>query len=310
MNKIVYITGCLGFIGSHLTRKCLSLGWNVIGVDKMTYACNPQVLNEFLSYNNFKFSKIDINDLKDIIDCDYVINMAAESHVDNSISNSDDFLRSNINGVQNLLKIIKNKKNRPIFFQTSSDETYGDIINGNFSEGDKLTPSNPYAATKASADMLILAWSRTFGIDHLIVRPTNNYGTFQHFEKLIPKSCKCLKENTLIPLHLKGLARRTWLHVEDTASAIIRLVESGVKNQIFNISGNYEDSNINVVKKIIYHFNGENKDFEKYFDFSFERPGQDLRYSVDDSKLKSLGWQNQKQFDIEIKNIVNFYKSV
>ena len=192
--KVVYVTGCLGFIGSYVTRKLLQLGWFVKGVDKMTYAANPKLLDEFLKFDNFSFVNCDINDLKFLHDCDYFINTAAETHVGNSINNSDDFVHSNINGVHNILKLLNNYREesskKPTFLHFSTDEVYGDITSGEHSEDQLLHPSNPYSATKAAADQLILAWSRTHKIDYVIVRPTNNYGIGQYVEKLIPKSVK------------------------------------------------------------------------------------------------------------------------
>lgn len=306
--KIVYITGCLGFIGSHLTRQCLDLGWYVCGVDKLTYAANQQFLPEFKSYENFKFIHSDINDLDMLYECDYVINTAAESHVDNSIEDSDSFVHSNINGVHNLLKLIaKKKQRRPIFLHYSTDEVYGDIVQGSHSELDLLKPSNPYSATKAAADQLVLAWSRTHGINYIIVRPTNNYGIGQYVEKLIPKSVKFLEIGRKIDLHNNGTPIRTWLHAADTARATIHIVNSGVINEIYNISGNIELPNIEVVKKILGLF-GIHDNIRNYIEPSI-RQGQDVRYSIDDTKLKNLGWQPQAVFDTELEKIVEYYRN-
>jgi dTDP-glucose 4,6-dehydratase len=173
MKKIVYVTGCLGFIGAYVTQACLEKGWYVIGVDKMTYASQPERLAAFEKNPNFKFIKSDINDLTSLLDCDYVINTAAETHVDNSIVSSDEFLHSNINGVKHLLELIRQKGlfKMPTLLHFSTDEVYGDISEGAHTEKDLLKPSNPYSATKAAADMLILAWARTFKVPYVIVRP-------------------------------------------------------------------------------------------------------------------------------------------
>ncbi len=310
--KVVYITGCLGFIGSYLTRKCLEMGWYVRGVDKITYAANINFLNEFKNYTNFVFENKDINEIKFLYDRDYVINTAAETHVDNSIVDSKQFVSSNIDGVYNLLELIKNCRHnkKPILLHFSTDEVYGDREQGSFTEDDLLKPSNPYSATKAAADMLITAWSRTYGLDYIIVRPTNNYGIGQYTEKLIPKTCKYLTLGRKIPLHNKGEPIRTWLHAEDTANACIKLIESNIKNEIFNICGNVEQKNIETVTKIIQSYYGNNNiDIEKYVDLSFTRIGQDVRYSVNDSKIKNLGWNHQKSFDKEIQSIVEYYKT-
>lgn len=316
--KVVVITGCLGFIGSYVTRKCLEKNWKVLGIDKCTYAANKDYLKEFRKSDNFSFLKKDICDLKNLPDCDYVINVAAETHVGNSIIDSEDFIKSNINGVKNLLDLIRKKpKNvtaRPILFHFSTDEVYGDIVSGSHTEEDHLKPSNPYSASKAAADMLITAWARTYGIDYIIMRPTNNYGIGQYPEKLIPLVVKLLTREKTIRLHNKGEPYRNWLHAEDTANAVIKIIESNVKNEIFNVSGSLEQQNLLTVKKIINFYFQENiaheyGEWEELLDLSYKRVGQDVRYSLNDDKLKSLGWKPLKVFDEEIGKIVNYEKS-
>lgn len=313
MTKVVYVTGCLGFIGSYITRTCLKKGWYVKGVDKMTYAANKDLLEEFKSYENFSFVNADINDLKFLYDCDYVINTAAETHVGNSISNSDDFVHSNINGVHHLLELIRNYRqengNTPIFLHFSTDEVYGDIENGAHTESDLLKPSNPYSATKAAADMLVLAWARTYNLPYVIVRPTNNYGVGQYVEKLIPKACKYLKLGRKIPLHNHGTPIRTWLHAQDTANAVIAIIESENVNEIYNISGGFEQSNLDTIKKLLILHNVNESEIDRYIDFSCIRPGQDVRYALDDSKIRSLGWVPNAKFDTELESIVKYYKN-
>lgn len=310
MKKVVYVTGCLGFIGSYVTRACLNKGWYVKGVDSMTYAANKSILTEFKQHDKFTFVHCDINDLKFLYECDYIINTAAETHVGNSIANSDDFVNSNINGVHNLLELIKNYRQetnkKPTLLHFSTDEVYGDIIEGAHTETDLLKPSNPYSATKAAADMLILAWNRTYGIPYIIVRPTNNYGIGQYVEKLIPKACKYMLLNKKLPLHNKGTPIRNWLHAEDTAQAVIAIIENGVANQIFNINGNYEQSNFEIFTKIVKEY-GIN-DIDSCIDFSYNREGQDLRYALDDSKLRSIGWEPKAVFDEQLPKIIKYYK--
>jgi dTDP-glucose 4,6-dehydratase len=307
MKKIVYVTGCLGFIGVHVTRQCLDLGWYVIGVDKLTYASNESFLPEFEKYTNFKFINSDINDLEMLYDCDYFINTAAETHVDNSIERSDHFVHSNIDGVHHILKLINQKPRTrmPVLLHFSTDEVYGDIMEGFHKETDILKPSNPYSATKAAADMLIVAWGRTYNLPYVIVRPTNNYGIGQYVEKLIPKTVKYLSVGKRVDLHNNGTPVRTWLHAEDTARAVITIINAGVTNDIFNISGNYEEQNIVVVRKIVQLMFGH-QDIDQYITKA-ERPGQDLRYAIDDSKLKALGWSPQADFDKELVDIVKYY---
>lgn len=309
--KVVYVTGCLGFIGSYITRECLLRGWMVYGIDKCTYVSNTRLIKEFESFPNFKFENIDIKDIKHLYDCDYVINTAAESHVGNSIINSQSFIDSNIVGVKNLLDLIKNKptniSRRPVFFHFSTDEVYGDIVQGQHTEDDILHPSNPYSAAKASADMLVLAWSRTYHLEYIIFRPTNNYGIGQYPEKLIPLSVKQLLRGKKIRLHNNGTPIRNWLHVQDTAEAVIAVIQSGKHNEIYNIAGGFEQTNLQTVKKILSAY-GLQKNWKNFIDFSYCRQGQDIRYSLDDSKLRKLGWKPKKKFDEEIKSIVQYYK--
>jgi dTDP-glucose 4,6-dehydratase len=299
----------LGFIGYHVTEACLAKGYYVIGVDKKTYAANTQFLSNLAKNTRFKFIESDINDLEMLYDCDYIINTAAETHVDNSIVSSDVFLRSNINGVHHLLNLIKERHRfkMPTLLHFSTDEVYGDIEEGSHLETDLLKPSNPYSATKAAADQLILAWARTFKVPYVIVRPTNNYGIGQYTEKFIPKSIKSLQLGRPIPLHDAGLPRRTWLHVSDTASAIIKIIESGVQNEIYNISGNYEEQNIIIAMQIIDAFFPNEVDPNTHLDLSITRPGQDVRYSINDTKLKSLGWEPTAIFEVELVKIVQYY---
>ena len=310
--KLVVITGCLGLIGSYVTRKCLSKGWKVYGVDKLTYAANKSFLGVFKGDSNFTFLEEDIAKLKSLPDCDYVINIAAESHVGNSIIDSADFIETNINGVKNLLDLIRRKPdntmNRPIFFHFSTDEVYGDITEGEHVETDALIPSNPYSASKASSDMLILAWARTFGIKYVIVRPTNNYGEGQYPEKLIPLCVKLLQRGKKIMLHNEGEPIRNWLHSADTAEAVVSIIESGETNEIFNVAGEFEQKNRLTVKKIIEAYYNNDVNWKDFVDLNHKRPGQDVRYALNGDKLKQLGWKPVKVFDEEIVKLVEFYK--
>lgn len=317
--KVVYVTGCLGFIGSYVARACLESGWYVYGIDKGTYASNEDVNFEFQEKypDQWAFERVDINDIKFLYECDYVINCAAETHVGNSISNSDEFVHSNINGVHHLLELLRNYRQEsskpPTLLHFSTDEVYGDIVEGAHTETDLLKPSNPYSATKAAADMLVLAWARTYNLSYVIVRPTNNYGIGQYVEKLIPKAVKCLKLQKKIPLHNDGTPIRNWLHAADTAQAVVSIIEAGVQNQIYNIAGGFEQSNYKTVDKIIdsyYDYDLNNMMTTGYYlDLSYSRKGQDVRYALDDSKLRALGWKPEKVFDEELDAIVKYYKN-
>jgi len=311
--KLVVITGCLGFIGSYVTRRCLERGYRVFGVDKCTYAANEQLLPEFFQNPNFSFSRTDICDIDWIPDCDYVINTAAETHVGNSIIDSDDFIKTNIDGVKNLLELVRHKAqnicDRPVFFHFSTDEVYGDITTGAHTENDLLNPSNPYSASKASSDMLIKAWARTYGLEYIILRPTNNYGIHQHVEKLIPLSVKLLQWGKKIRLHDAGKPVRNWLHADDTAAAVLAIIDSNCKNEIFNVAGGFEQTNSDTVKRIVNSYFGEKVNWEQYVDLGYVREGQDVRYSLNDDKLRKLGWKPKKIFNNEIESIVQFYKN-
>jgi dTDP-glucose 4,6-dehydratase len=318
MVKVVYVTGCLGFIGSYVTRVCLNKGWYVKGVDKITYAANKELLNEFKKYSNFSFVHCDINDLKFLYDCDFIINTAAETHVGNSIASSSEFIKSNVEGVHNLLELIKNHRGenvkKPILLHFSTDEVYGDIEEGEHDENHLLKPSNPYSATKSAADMLVMAWGRTYDVPYMIIRPTNNYGIGQYVEKLIPKSVKLLGLGKKIPLHNQGTPYRNWLHASDTAEAVITLIEKGKIGEIYNVAGGFEQQNIDTVKQVITEFNQivnweDFHDIDHYVDFSFSRLGQDVRYALNDSKIRALGWEPKSLFSESLKEIVKYYKT-
>ena len=314
MIKTIYITGCLGFIGSYITRTCLNKGWYVKGVDKITYASDKSLLEEFNSYRNFSFVQCDINDLEFLYECDYIINTAAETHVGNSIVKSDDFIHSNIKGVHHLLELIRNYraegKDKPTLLHFSTDEVYGDITEGEHIETDILKPSNPYSATKSAADQLILAWARTYKLPYLIVRPTNNYGIGQYVEKLIPKACKYLHLGKKIPLHNGGKPIRNWLHAQDTTDAVLLLIEKNKKNEIYNIAGGFEQPNVDTVKKIITSYTRLDEfELKDYCNLTYSRLGQDVRYALNDGKIRNLGWEPKMNFDEELEDIIEYYKS-
>jgi len=317
--QIAVVTGCAGFIGITFTKLLLSKGWLVYGIDKLTYVANTDELTDLtLEYSNFKFVEQDIKDIKRLPECDVVFNLAAESDVDNSIMNVDKFIDSNISGVKNLLEIITHKSvqiknNKPLFFQVSTDEVYGDTVEGSFDETSTLNPSNPYAATKAAADMLIESWARTHGLEYIIARPSNNYGANQYPEKLIPTAVRRLQRNKKIKVHNKGLPIRSWTHVEDTAEAFILLYEKACRNNIYNIQSDYEQTNFITVTKIINaYFMGsidiDIPDYNEHIDYEYDRPGQDVRYSISCESIKNYGWSPQKNFDEEIIKLVNYYK--
>ena len=312
--KIVVVTGCLGLIGSYVVRECLQKGWKVYGIDKCTYAANLEFIEEFSRSKNFKFVKKDIATLKYLPDCDYVINLAAESHVGNSIIDSADFIHSNVVGVKNLLDLTRLKPRNvdamPVFFHFSTDEVYGDVERGYHTEGDILKPSNPYSASNSAAVMLIMAWARTYGLKYIILRPTNNYGLGQFPEKLIPVTIKHLMRGKKVRLHDGGEPIRNWLHSADTAAAVTSIIESGNTNEIYNVAGGFEQKNIDTFKKIVECYCGSlPANWAEMTDLTFKREGQDIRYALNDDKLRALGWVPQRVFDNEIKDLVEHYRN-
>ena len=303
-NDIILVTGGLGFIGKYFVRRCLANGHFVRNFDNVGYAADRAVNEEFSKSSNYRFTNADIRDLDFLPECDVIVNFAAESHVDNAISNSRNFCTTNFLGVQNLLELTRRRMgaDRPLFIQISTDEVYGDIAKGSHGESDMLIPSNPYAATKAAADMLVKSWGRTYGIAWNIVRPTNNYGLHQYPEKLIPKSTWRLNRGLPAIMHGDGSYVRSWLHTEDTVDALLTIIEKGERNRIYNIGSNTELRNIEVLRAIAKLVDVPE---DKAWITIEDRSGQDIRYSLDDRSLRALGWEPRRRFLDELPAIVN-----
>jgi dTDP-glucose 4,6-dehydratase len=301
--EIIVVTGGLGFIGKHFVRHCLEKGHFVKNIDRISYAADRVVNAEFSQKSTYRFYEADICTLDFLPECDIVVNFAAESHVDNAITNARKFCETNFLGVQNCLELVrlKHERERPIFVQISTDEVYGDIPQGSHTEADPLVPSNPYAATKAAADMLVTSWGRTYGVNWNIVRPTNNYGVHQYPEKLIPKSAWRMKRGLPAIMHGNGSYIRSWLHADDAVRGILTVIEKGSRNQIYNIGSAEERRNIEVLCKIAQILGIEES---AAFVAASDRSGQDVRYSLDDSKVRALGWSQLRKFDKEIIEIV------
>lgn len=289
------VTGGRGFIGSHFVNFCLSKGHEVIDIDVMTY-----VSNKILPWdNNPNYAHIneDIGSLSHLPLCDIIVNFAAESHVDNSINEPDVFTRTNILGTQNLLNLLRGKVyERPLFVHISTDEVYGDIFEGDVTETSTLNPSNPYSASKASAEMLVFSYGKTYGIDYQICRSSNNYGPRQYPEKLIPKIIERLKQDNHIPIHGNGSYIRDWTYVGDNVYGIYKVCFAENKNEIWNISANNCLTNIEVVD-IISNWMGKKPKIK----FVENRLGQDMRYSISSEKIRNeLNWIPEK------KDLFNF----
>ena len=280
------VTGGCGFIGSNFILRCFENEKNmkIINLDALKTGSSIRNL-QGLKNKNYSFVKGDINNkniMRKLIEkVDYVINFAAESHVDRSIKNSKPFIHSNILGVYTILEILREFK-KVKFLQISTDEVYGEILKGSFNEDDKLNPSNPYASTKASAEMLVKSYARTYDLDTIITRSVNNYGPRQFPEKLIPKTIISIIKNKTIPIHGKGNAKRQWIHVNDNCDALIAILHKWKRNSTYNIPGNFESKNIDLVQRILTKM----KKSKKLIKYVPDRPGQDKRYSIRSKSFK------------------------
>lgn len=302
------VTGGYGFIGSNFIKRCFKIKkkLKIVNVDALLTGSNVQNLKN-IKNTNYKFVKGNISDkklMKKLIgDCDCVINFAAESHVDRSIVNSSNFVKSNIIGINTILNVLKEKKNVRLI-QVSTDEVYGEILRGSYKEHDELNPSNPYSATKASAEMMVRSYVRTYGINAVITRCTNNYGPKQFPEKLIPKTIICALKGIPIPIHGKGNSKRQWIHVQDHCDAILKILNNDSTSLVYNISGNFEASNITIVKKILKIM----KKSEGLISYVEDRPGQDRRYSINGDLIKKeFGFVHKINFENGIKETVDWY---
>ncbi len=310
----IAVTGCAGFIGSNFAHYLLNKypKDRVIGIDCLTYAANPEALSILRDCANFSFYKADITDFAEMDRVfsaerpDVVVNFAAESHVDNSISDSTPFLKTNVFGVKVLLDAcLCHGVSR--FHQISTDEVYGDLSLDSvarFDEQSAIQPSSPYSVSKAAADLLALSYARTYGLEVSISRSSNNYGRFQHREKLIPKTVHALVNGSPVPIYGDGSNVRDWLYVTDHCSAVDLIIRAG-KCGIYNISADNEWSNIDLVKKIMSLLGLPDGELT----FVNDRPGHDRRYSIDSSKIRSLGWQPRADFVTELRDTVEWYKN-
>lgn len=303
------VTGGAGFIGSNFVHYILNTypDYKLTNLDKLTYAGNVDNLKGLDENPNYTFIKGDICD-KNLIndlskDLDIIVNFAAESHVDRSIDNPEEFIMANVVGVGNLLgACLSNKVER--YLQISTDEVYGSREKGSFSENDKLKTSSPYSSSKAAADLLTLSYFSTFKLPVVITRSSNNYGPYQYPEKLIPLFTTNALEDKDLPVYGSGKNVRDWLYVEDNCSAIDKVLHEGKEGEIYNIGGGNEVSNIDITNKIIEKL-GKSKDLIKYID---DRQGHDFRYSITTEKVKELGWEPKYNFDNALGLTIDWYK--
>ncbi|MBR3654598.1 MAG: dTDP-glucose 4,6-dehydratase [Elusimicrobia bacterium] len=310
--KNILVTGGAGFIGSNFVRYMLNKhkDYKIVNLDLLTYAGNIKSLDDVKDNPNYLFAKGDIADNK-LVDkivsdnkIDVIINFAAESHVDRSITNPDIFVKTNVLGTQNLLEVAKKYKIEK-FFQISTDEVYGSLgKTGFFTEKTPLSPNSPYSASKASADLLVMAYHHTFGLNVNITRCSNNYGPYQFPEKLIPLFITNALDNKQVPLYGDGLNIRDWLFVEDHCSAIDTVLHKGKNGEIYNVGGNNEKTNKYITDTILKYL-GKDSSLIKYV---ADRLGHDRRYAIDATKIKEeLGWQPQYKFEQAIEKTIEWY---
>lgn len=306
------VTGGCGFIGSNFIRLIIEKYPNkeIVNIDKLTYSGNKENLKDLEKKGNYKFIQEDIRNFdsiqKIIQKGDIIVNFAAESHVDNSIKDPNIFITTNILGTHSILEAAR-KKQAKLFVQISTDEIYGSL---NFEdksskEIDFLKPSSPYSASKAAAEMLCLGNIRTFNQPIIITRSSNNFGPYQFPEKLIPLFVTNLLEGKKIPLYGSGKNMRDWIYVQDNCEAIDFIINNGDIGEIYNIGGGNEISNLELTKKILKKI-GFNEEFINYVE---DRKGHDLRYSLDCSKIKNIGWKPLFNFDQALEKTINWYKN-
>lgn len=303
----ILVTGGAGFIGSEFVRQAIRRGYEVTVVDKLTYAGDLERLKEVMK--KIRFYKVDICQRKRVDEIfslekpECVIHFAAESHVDRSILNPQNFLRSNIEGTHVLLDASK-KYGIKSFINIITDEVYGEIKEGQFTESSPLMPNSPYSVSKAAQDMLGRAYGRTYKLPVITVRPSNNYGPWQYPEKLIPLVIIKALNNEPVPVYGDGLNVREWLYVEDCAEAVLKIIERGVVGEIYNVGSGIERKNIEVVRAVL-SLLGKPESLIKFVE---DRPGHDYRYSISTDKVKiEIGWQAKTGFEEGLERTVNWY---
>lgn len=307
----ILITGGAGFIGSNFVYYILDKyrDYKITVFDILNkYAANPDINQRFKKYKNFNFIKGDITNKNQVENAvrkvDVIINFAAETHVDRAIIDPAPFIKTNIYGVKILLDAAKKYRIKK-FIQISTDEVYGSIEKGKANENSRLNPGNPYAATKAAADLLCISYFNTYKIPVVITRSSNNFGPFQFPEKFIPLFITNALENKELPLYGDGKNVRNWLYVEDNCAAIDMVLHKGKEGEIYNIGGNIEIRNIDVALKIINMLGKQ----EKLIKYIKDRPGHDKRYALDYARIKKLGWKPEYKFDEALEKTVEWYSN-
>ena len=302
------VTGGLGFIGSNFILNVLSKNENasIVNLDDGLFGSNPASLEEIENSKNYEFVKGNITDesltLELVKKCDVVVNFAAESHVDRSISNAKPFVDSNIYGVYTILEAVRRLEKKLVHIST--DEVFGSLESESADESHRFNPSSPYSASKASAELLVNSFFVTYGCDCIITRCTNNYGPRQFPEKLIPKAILFAKADKKIPIYGTGKNVRDWIHVSDHCEAIWMVLKNGTKGSSYNISSGNEVDNKTIIEKVL-SLMGKSEDMIKYVS---DRPGHDFRYSMSSSKIrKELGWSPKVNFSDGLEDTINWY---
>ncbi len=302
------ITGGCGFIGSNFIRNMLEKypDYQITNLDKLTYAGNPDNLKDIESDPNYTFVKGDICDTdvvsKVMQDVDQVIHFAAESHVDRSIEDGAVFVRTNVLGTNTLLQgALDNDVER--FIHVSTDEVYGSIKEGSFSEMDDLKPSSPYSSSKAGSDLLAMSYYTTYDLPVTITRCTNNFGPYQYPEKLIPLFITNLMDNRKVPVYGSGMNVRDWIHVDDHCSGIDFVLNNGNTGEVYNIGGSSELTNLDITHRILAALDKD----ESMIEYVEDRKGHDFRYSLDCNKLKKMGWKPKYDFDTALNSTIAWY---
>tara|TARA_B100001175_G_C19478592_1_gene625802 strand:+ start:767 stop:1723 length:957 start_codon:yes stop_codon:yes gene_type:complete len=310
MIKKIFITGAAGFIGSHLSETLYSKfkNSNFILFDKITYAANKKYLKKIINNKNVKFKKNDLLNYreleKNLKDVDLAINVAAESHVDNSFGNSLIFTRTNTLGTHHFLEACRKQRVKKII-HVSTDEVYGENLNKPFDENHFLNPTNPYSASKAGADMMVNAYKKSYKLNIITVRANNIYGTRQYPEKLVSKSIYSFLKKKKMTIHGKGNSVRYYLSVQDFCEGMIRIIRRSKPNQIYNIGSNRSYKVLKVIKMISKHLN---VDFSKNVKFIEDRPFNDKIYKINCKKIMKLGWKSRDLLEVDISKICEWYK--
>ena len=310
-NKKILVTGGAGFIGSNFVHRLFAdfSRVDVRVLDKLTYSGNLANLEAFRNRKGFDFTEGDICDevvvAKAMEDVDIVVNFAAEVSVDRSIDNSQSFLKTDIFGVFVLLNEVRKRGTIQKFIQISTDEVYGQILEGSFTEKSELNPRNPYSASKLGGDRLAYSYYATYGLPVIVTRASNTYGPRAYPEKVIPLFITNLIDGQKVPVYGRGEQVRDWLHVDDHCRAIVLLIEKGADGEVYNIGGSQEMANIDLTRSILKSM-GRNESFIEYVN---DRPGHDFRYSLDCSKLKNLGWEPEYDLEDGLRMTIDWYRN-